>query len=204
MTLPASEPSLKLVFDTFRDALAAMKAAENACGKFPANVLNEFRMAFYHVTNAFDAGETATSELDTAYRHCKRAYYDSREIEVLALLEIINDYDDECSGHEDIVKSHHQDFTQKRTAALEAQNALKEAVNTKETRDQHYKNYDAYCPILRDYCKEIKATRPAVLTAIRKHNHTMFFQYVLALAGLFTIIGVVVSTIFHFWKNQRQ
>jgi len=196
MTSPASDEQTCLdltpVFVMFRRANEALKSAEFACGKFVAPVLNEFRMAFYHVIEAHKDGN-ASEELLTALRHCQRAYYDAREVEVLAKLQIIVDFDRACSGHQDIVKSHILDYANKRNAILEAQASIREAALIHNTREEQYEKYDPHCETLEAYCREILAMQPAISTAIRKQKIKSFWQCVGGIAAIVIAVGAIIN-----------
>jgi len=190
MTLPASDERSRLdlepVFTMFRRANEAVKSAENACGKFVASLLNEFRMAFYHVAEAHKEDSTSDG-LVQAVRHCRRAYYDAREIEVLAKLEIIKDFDLECFRHEDVAKRYIRDYTNKRRAALAAQTAIKEASLIYDSREEQYEKYDPHCKALEDYCEAIKDMQLVISTAIRKQK----IKSICLVAG--TVTGAIIA-----------
>jgi len=179
----------------FRRVEKVMKTVETVCGEFPAPALNEIRMAFYHVILAVE-DDSAAGDVESALKHCKRAYYDAREIEVLAELEIIMDFERACSGHEDIVKANIRDYADKRKAVLKARDALNDAALTHSTRDELFDKYDQPCQTLRAYCAEISAMQPAISTAIRKQKIKFLFQCLGALAALSTIIGLVLRLFF--------
>lgn len=199
MTLRTSDSlqdiDLAAVSSMFGRVENAMKTVQQVCGEFPAPPLNEIRMAFYHVLKTADA-VNVTDHLQSAFKHCQRAYYDAREIEVLAELEIIKDFEKACSGHEDIIKANIQDYVDKRKAVLQARGAINEADLNHETRDEQFDKYDKPCETLRQYCEEITAVQPAISTAIWKYKVILSFKFIGALAAILAIIGFILRLFF--------
>jgi len=196
MTSPKSEVRPGTAFadvaEMYRRVESAIKAVESVCGKIPTPALNEIRMAFYHVIYAAEDGNF-DNDFEAALKHCKRAYCDAREIEILAALKIIADFDTSCSGHEDVVAKNICGYAEKRKAAMEAKAAISESTMNHTSRDQHYNRCDPYCKTLRDYCKEISSMRLAISTAIRKERIAFLFKLIFALSALATIIGVALN-----------
>jgi len=192
---------MKTICELFHRVDRAGKAVEEMYGEFPEPVLNEIRMAFSHVIMAHDGTGNPEKEMEQAHLHCKRAYYDVREIEVLSALEIIKDFERECSGHEDVVKAHVEGYANKRHTVLEAQNTIKNALTNPVPRDKRYEQFDIHCETLREYCKEITAMQPAISTAIRKQKIKSFCHYVGVAAGFMTAVAVVVGLIVNWLRS---
>ena len=208
MTSPAPDEKtcldLKPIGEMFHRVDGAMEMVRIVSGYFPAPALNEIRMAFYHVLKAHGGTSDPEGEMMSALQHCKRAYYDTREIEALAELEIIKDFERDCAGHEDVVKIHIADYASKRKTVLEARDAVENAALNHDTRDERYEKYDRPCEILREFCKEITDMRPVILTAIRKQKRKSFLEHAVAVAIVVTAIAAVIGLIINWLRAAPQ
>ena len=151
-------------------AEVAIKDAERLCDKLSIPSLNEIRCAMYHVmrTSGDMRALEACDEMQKAVSHCRRAYFDAREMEMAALYDASGRVLAALSKYAEAVNKVFLSYTDHKAKAIAARKAISAAgsVKVKDNREEHYETFDSHCLALREFLCDYETYQDDIDNAI--------------------------------------
>jgi len=136
---------ISTLISEYKRAEAAIKDTERRLDSLCIPSVNEMRMALYHVMLQDETGAVMTPEgVEAAIRHCKRAYFDTREMETAALCNASHDILKSIKGYARVVSQAFPSYHKLKNAAIEAKETLSTAqdVRASESREDQFTSFD--------------------------------------------------------------
>ena len=181
----------------YKRAEAAIKDTERRLDSLCIPSLNELRGALFHLLKPDASGTLMSHEgVEAAIRHCKRAYYDAREMETAALCTASADILTSISGHASAVTQVFPQYRDLRKAAIESKEVLSTAddVRAGDTRDKQFEMFDHHRETLRNLIKEYEICRDDIQKAIRND----VIKNVAILIGMIAALAAILKAILSF------
>ncbi len=178
---------IKQAFDT---AESAIKECEILIGELPQGAVNELRYAAAHLIDYIISEDQ--DSLSKYERHCRRAMYDSRELQILMLKGRIDEYLQSYKGYEDILADilNAEAYETILNRRNETNQFIITASQNKETREDYLNDMQKALPDIQDNLSKLEALAPAVRARIKKQKRNIR----LALLAIFISgIGTVAT-----------
>lgn len=183
----------------FSDAEVQIKKTEILDKEIVIPAINQLRYAGYHIAQWIKNNKE--TEINKAINHCKRAYYDGKEVGLIFLLEKIQQFNDDFSKNP-ITMSVLPDYPK---IIVRAQNAADSLENVKknhyQTRYEIYKTCDQYYEELKNIIKELKVAEPIIVNQTQEKNRIeikdtrrfIISTAISLIVILITILGIFIS-----------
>lgn len=191
------------LFDSFRRAENAVKAAEHAGEPLPVPCINELRYAgFHHIASdkALSRGDvsSALEEMRKAVRHARRAEFDVAEFYIAVYSEAAKDVMTAYKGYEYLAARHIPDYARH----VRTLNAIGDLLDNTHVLDKESADYSERCYRI---CRELKAfidayrsVEPALLSEIADKEAGKRLSWRQCALGIFggALVGVLAGWLF--------
>lgn len=168
----APSEKLKDFADRFTAAESQIKIVECLDKELVIPSVNQLRYAGYHVARAFTAldSNTVDEHLVKAINHCKRSYYDAKEVAVIYLLEKIEAFQNDFRACTEVLKVI-PDYCDLIAKAQDASDHIESVKNNHyDKRDEYYTSCDPHYDALKPIANKLGVSRPLILKEIEKER----------------------------------
>ena len=169
MSLP--QESLSKIRACFQSAEVAIKDCENLTGNLPQGAVNELRYSCRHLIEFLEDG--SEENLNKFIRHCKRAEYDSKELQVLMLKEKVQHILESFRSNEDVVMEllGESKYIKMLNSKKQTDEILVKASAEVDKRIDYLTKIQGAIPLLQDDLTTLSHSLPAIRRKIKKQNY---------------------------------
>lgn len=154
----------------FEKAEEAIKSAELAAGDLVLTPINQLRYGFKHLTQALKSHQSGNNvdfdlNISKALGHCKRSYYDARDVEIVFHLERFQEFFSTAHKKGVVLSNLLPEYRSWVSTAAEAQKFLAAAPSIIENKDERY-------DVITDFLfrmKEISNALPGALEIVNEN-----------------------------------
>ncbi len=154
-------------------------------------VLNEWRYSVRHIVELL-CEQVNEEEFNKAINHIKRARFDSYDILLLVMFEVIENIEEEYTYYEDCVAKYIPDYVNKKIRMEEIKRISRAAVRS-EDRETYYEVIKSAISEIDDYIVKLNATRKTWLSEIAKKKRIFALECIGVLIATATIVFEIMK-----------
>lgn len=171
-----------------------LKRIERINDSFVCFALNEWRYATRHVVNFMRAGNP--EEESKVVGHLKRAYFDSCDVLLDGLLNMVAQYEVQFGGYASLVAGIVPDFKEAYAKVWEAKELHLEARSfNEESRESRYDGLEPYCEALSEFVGNLGKSRDIWLREIRAQRRRDRMPVIWTAIGI--TVSIILAILFH-------
>ena len=192
----ADPEKLQKFADHFAAAESQIKIVEYLDKELIIPSVNQLRYAGYHVARAISSLDPVALDehLGKAINHCKRSYYDTKEVAVIYLLEKIEAFQNDFRTSAEVLKVM-PNYCDLIVSAQEASDHIESVKNNHyDNREEFYTSCDPHYDILKSIVDKFSVARPLILKETEKERNAIRRTIIATVISALTLLVLILKT----------